>query len=270
MSSASPAFSFDSAPIPPAPFPAGRGRLKVILCKGLCPLHPRAESGRHRLFLWKAGSGGGLAWLVAGRPCRSGIRWGACLLCRLPTLPLACFLAPIPPTPFPAGRGRLKVILCKGRSPLHPGAEPGRHRLFLWKAGSGGGLLGWLPADLAVPESAGAACLLCRLPTLPLASILPPSPRPPSRREGGDSKFISPGASPPAPLQPGGKRHWICFWETVLLAFREKVFHRGQGFKCGRGCQYHWRLSLPDTYSAGSASVARVQAPGMQGAKPLA
>ena len=34
-------FSLFSAPIPPAPFPAGRGGIKVILCKGLRPLHPR-------------------------------------------------------------------------------------------------------------------------------------------------------------------------------------------------------------------------------------
>lgn len=51
---------------------------------------------------------GGLAFLVA----------------RLP-FALAYFLAPIPPTRarralFPAGRGRLKVILCKGLRPLHP------------------------------------------------------------------------------------------------------------------------------------------------------
>ena len=44
------------------------------------------------------------------------------------------------------------------------------------------------------------ACLFGRLLSLPLASFLPPSPRPPSRREGGAPKFILPGASPPAPL----------------------------------------------------------------------
>ena len=32
---------------------------------------------------------------------------GVCLSCRLPTLTLVYFFAPIPPTPFPAGRGRL-------------------------------------------------------------------------------------------------------------------------------------------------------------------
>ena len=44
-------------------------------------------------------------------------------------------------------------------------------------------------------------CLLCRPPTLPLPSFLPPIPPAPfPDGEGGDPKFISPGASPPAPL----------------------------------------------------------------------
>ena len=38
----------------------------------------------------------------------------------LPTLPPTCLPAPIPPTPFPAGRGRIIVFLCKGLRPLHP------------------------------------------------------------------------------------------------------------------------------------------------------
>ena len=67
----------------------------------------------NRVGLW-GGRG-----VVACRPCRFGIRWGACLPCRPPTLPLACFLSPIPPTPFPAGRGRFLVFLCKGLRPLH-------------------------------------------------------------------------------------------------------------------------------------------------------
>ena len=48
--------------------------------------------------------------------------------CCLSALPLAYFPAPIPLTPFPTGRGRFFVFLCKGLRPLHPrGAEPGRH-----------------------------------------------------------------------------------------------------------------------------------------------
>ena len=64
-------------------------------------------------------AGGLLGWLPADLAVPESVG-GACLLCRLLPLPLACFLVPIPPTPFPAGRGRLKVILCKGLCPLHP------------------------------------------------------------------------------------------------------------------------------------------------------
>ena len=42
----------------------------------------------------------------------------ACLLCRLPTLPLACFAAPIPLPPFPAGRGEIFSFLMQGAKPL--------------------------------------------------------------------------------------------------------------------------------------------------------
>ena len=45
---------------------------------------------------------------------------GACLLPHLPTLLLACFLAPYPPSPFPTGEGGFLVFLCKGLRPLHP------------------------------------------------------------------------------------------------------------------------------------------------------
>ena len=88
------------------------------------------------------------------------------------------------------------------------------------------------------------ACLFGCLPTLPLALLLPPSPRPPSPPGKGEIQSIfRRGLPPPAPLQSGGKRHWLCFWKTVLLAFREKVFHRGQGFKCGKRYRRHWKLS---------------------------
>ena len=120
-----PAFNLLPCPLsPPTPLPRwGRGRFFVFLCKGLRPLHPRAEPARHwfALPLWKtqwgglapalpvrrasAVPGGGLACFVACLPCHCGARGGACLLCRLPTLPLTCFPAPIPPAPFPAGKG---------------------------------------------------------------------------------------------------------------------------------------------------------------------
>ena len=76
------------------------------------------------------------------------------------------------------------------------------------------------PASLppvSIPSSA-LRFFLCandyRVPCLYL-TFLPPSPRPPSQREGGVSKFILPGASPPAPLRPGGKRHWLFLWKAV-------------------------------------------------------
>ena len=52
------------------------------------------------------------------------------------------------------------------------------------------------------------------LPSLPPAHpafalpFLPPSPRPPSRREGGDQSYFMQGASPLASPGLGGTRHW--------------------------------------------------------------
>ena len=49
-SPAYPAFTFFSAPYPPSPLPQrGRGRLQVISCKGLRPLHPRRLSRKRHL-----------------------------------------------------------------------------------------------------------------------------------------------------------------------------------------------------------------------------
>ena len=145
--------------LPPSPRPLplrGRGRFLVFLCKGLRPLHSRdlnprgigsagvsgarggarGDGRRLTLPLWYPA--GGLARLVACRPCRPGTRRGACLLCRLSPLPIrypqgGCalprlfflpyhrFFAPIPPAPLPLrGRGRFLVFLCKGLRPLHP------------------------------------------------------------------------------------------------------------------------------------------------------
>ena len=94
-----------SAPIPPTPFPAGRGRLIVFLCKGLRPLHPRGLTRAARAFLVESGTQGG----------------GACLFGRPLPLPLACFSAPHPPSPLPLrGRGSFKVYFAGGYRPRHP------------------------------------------------------------------------------------------------------------------------------------------------------
>ena len=93
--------------LPPIPLPLpqwGRGILSSLM-QGAPPLaSPVAEPGRHLQPLPSKASGG-----VAG------------FLPRLPTLLLACFLAPYPPPPpFPSGEGGFLVFLCKGLRPLHP------------------------------------------------------------------------------------------------------------------------------------------------------
>ena len=107
-------------PHPPDPLPGGKGETKVILCKGLRPLHPRGWAGRG------TGKGGEprarwgacpLQGRVRGAP---GARRRACPVGCLPTLPLLYFLAPIPPSPFPAGRGRFFVYFAGGYRPRHP------------------------------------------------------------------------------------------------------------------------------------------------------
>ena len=81
----------------------------------------------------------------------------------------------------------------------------------------------------ACPDVAGAAgvsdtrrgaCPVGRLPTLPLPSFLPPIPPAPfPGGEGGDYKFISPGAPPLASPGLGGARHGHCLWKTGSFGF---------------------------------------------------
>ena len=67
-----------------------------------------------------------------GSPCRCGALRGACFVCRLPTMPLALLLPPIPLPPFPGGEGgALRLFYARGFAPCIPGAEPARHWLAL-------------------------------------------------------------------------------------------------------------------------------------------
>ena len=165
----------------------------------------------------------------AGSSCRYGARRGACPVGRrfylpfrhpaggLPSLspvyPAFCLLScPPPPTRarralFPPGRGRFLLFYCKGLRPLHPRGWRGAALVRRALAAPGGGLPGWSPDNLAVPAPGGGlavfvACLPCLLLT-----FLPPSPYPPSRREGGNSKFISPGATAPGTPASNRLRH---------------------------------------------------------------
>ena len=242
-----PCLSLAFLPLSPRPPSQWEGGDQGYFMQGASPLasprlNPRGTGSICRCRRLNGGRAPG----VAGSASVSGARRMACLLCRPPPPPLACFSAPYPPARarraiFPGGEGGdFRLFYARGFAPCIPGTEPGRHWLFLWKAVPEGGLVpgvaGWL---CCAGARGGLAFRLACRPCLEL-TFLPPSPRPAlaersSRREGEVSKFILPGASPPAPLRPGGKRHWLCFWKTVLLAFREKVFHSGQGNSSGAG-----------------------------------
>ena len=128
LSPAAPAFGLLCCPLSPRPAlaerssPPGKGEIFCFLMQGASPLaspglNPGGTGAGARITRPAGGLPGWLpADLAAAVP--SG---GACLLCRLPTLPLVCFIAPYPPSPLPLrGRGRFFVFLCKGLRPLHP------------------------------------------------------------------------------------------------------------------------------------------------------
>ena len=109
--------AYFAAPLPrrgrisPRPLPGGKGEIFSFLMQGASPL---ASPG-----LNPGGTGAGARitrWRVA---CPAG--------CLLPPLPLAYFISPIPPTPFPAGRGRLKVYFAGGFAPGTPALNRLRH-----------------------------------------------------------------------------------------------------------------------------------------------
>ena len=124
-----PAFTFFPAPFPPSPLPRrGRGGPRLFHARGFAPCIPATEPARHwfALPLWKTQWGG------LPRRCRRGGRQrypaGACPVGRLPTLPLACFPAPYPPSPLPRwGRGRPKVYFAGGFAPGTPAFNRLRH-----------------------------------------------------------------------------------------------------------------------------------------------
>ena len=112
-----------------------------------------------------------------------------------PILPLAYVLSPIPPTPFPAGRGDFLLSYARGFAPCSPGAESGRH---------GAGECATRPAGK------GILAFLCK-------GLPPGTPASEPGRHGvgecatrpagkGILAFLCKGLPPPAPLllNPGG------------------------------------------------------------------
>ena len=140
---------------------------------------------------------------------------GACLLCRLPTLPFVCLSAPFPPDPLPSGKGEIFLFsYARGFAPCIPGIKS--------------------PTALTVPavSVSGGGCvrLVACCPCLWFA-FLPPSPRPPSPVGKGEIYgFLMQGAPPLASpgLSPRGTDYFLprqCFSAPIPPT----PFPRGEG-----------------------------------------
>ena len=155
----------------------GRSRLPTLPLALLLPPSPRPpsrrEGGDYKLILPGASPPAPRHQTVYGTdsPCRCGTPAGACPLGRLLTLPLACFLAPIPPPPFPVGRGDYKLIL--------PGAPPPapRHQTVYGTD---------IPCRCSTPEGG----LPSWSPAAPACSLLS-RPHPPAPLPNGKGETIS-------------------------------------------------------------------------------
>ena len=172
----------------------------------------------------------------------------------------------------------------QGASPLaSPGLNPGGTGFSCGKRVPAGGFAsfgagwGWRcdarrgaqgggrPPTLPCRNPAGGAGGR-RLPAFCFSFVsapIPPTPFPSG--EGGDSKFISPGATAPGTPAIGWEAALVLLLKTGTFSFSGKSFPQR--------ARIQMRQEMPPTLEiipAGSASAARVQAPGMQGAKPLA
>ena len=182
----------------------------------------------------------------------------------MPVRPLLwlCF-CPHPPDPLPGGKGESKGYFMQGASPLaSPGLNPGGTGFSCGMRVPAGGLLGWLPADLAVPESAGGG-----LPSLAPASLAfsflscphPPDPLP--RRGRGRFKVYFAGGFAPGTPAIGWEAALALFLGNGIFSFSGKVFHRGQGNSSGAG------FSMPHRYKPDSKPTAEAAKPILQSPK---
>ncbi len=118
-----------------------------------------------------------------------------------------------------------------------------------------------VPGGGRAPYGAGAGW---RSVTRRGLAFSPPSPRPPSRREGGDYKFISPGAAAPGTPASNRLRH-LQFPPCRCLAGSWFLQH---GFPLPRRVPVP-RQSPKNQFPTSIASAARVQPRGCKGRSPL-
>ena len=134
----------------------------------------------------------------------------ACLLCRLPPPPLACFPAPYPPAPLPRrGRGSPKVYFAGGFAPGAPALNRLRHLQSLPLLYPAGACPAGHPPDLAAAVPGGG------LPALPPPypaisfAFCPLSPRPLPRRGRGSPKVYFAGGFAPGTPALNRLRHLL-------------------------------------------------------------
>ena len=133
--------------------------------------------------------------------------------------------APIPPSPFPAGRGRPRLFYARGEAPCIPGLNPRGTGSTCRCRRLNGGVPPALLARRALAVPGGGFPSLS--PAAPAFSLLfcPHPPCPPSRREGGDVRlFYARGFAPCIPgNRPGA---------ALAMLAGNRFFGRSRGNTC--------------------------------------
>ena len=199
LSPANPAFSLLFRP-----YPGGKGVTIGYFMQGAAPLASPGLNPRGTGSPCRCGKlNGGACPSVVGAAGVSGTQRGACRFWS-PANPAFRFLfCPYPPSPLPGGKGVTIGYFMQGAAPrASPGLNPRGTGSPCHCGKLNGGACPGVAGAAGVSDTRRGACLLCRLPalplrcprgacplcrllTLPLTCFLAPIPRPPSRREGG-------------------------------------------------------------------------------------